>query len=156
MHYAGRLFLNATSHVYFDKKTYAGEVRFYQYVIRLLNVYMCIDTIRLPNRSMVRWLVAQDWWRSDSPAGRHVQIRLHHLFWSLPRRPVGSAQAFDLRFYRPLALPFLHRWIPYWFARSRLLKRAELTVAHSRWTARWHHREDCWRLHGHRRHLPLR
>ncbi|XP_048619002.1 uncharacterized protein LOC106440460 isoform X2 [Brassica napus] len=55
----GRLFLNATSHVYFDKKTYAGEVRFYQYVIRLLNVYMCIDTIRLPNHSMVRRLVAR-------------------------------------------------------------------------------------------------
>ncbi|XP_013597442.1 PREDICTED: uncharacterized protein LOC106305632 isoform X3 [Brassica oleracea var. oleracea] len=30
----GRLFLNATSHVYFDKKTYAGEVRFYQLVAR--------------------------------------------------------------------------------------------------------------------------
>ncbi|CAN7042477.1 unnamed protein product [Brassica rapa subsp. trilocularis] len=48
------------THVYFDKKTNAGEVRFYQYVIRLLNVCMCIDTIRLPNHSMVCRLVARD------------------------------------------------------------------------------------------------
>ncbi|CAF1700179.1 unnamed protein product [Brassica napus] len=53
----GRLFLNATSHVYFDKKTYAGEVRFYQYVGRqghwstisrpLLRSYAKVETMTL-------------------------------------------------------------------------------------------------------------
>jgi len=52
----GCLFLNATSHVYFDKKTYAGEVRFYQLVARgtglpsaapLLRSYAKVETMTM-------------------------------------------------------------------------------------------------------------